>query len=364
MSHRWAARCRRFTLGLAVALGTGTGASAQPQAKPGAGHETARAALHLRIVGGLADVHQYTRHEEPFWRREVPRLTAGRVSADITPHDRAGLRGQDMLRLMKLGVVPFGTALLGLVSSAEPVLAAPDMAGLNPDMPTLRAHIQHLRPLIESTLRDVHGIELLALYTYPAQVLFCREAFGGLADLAGRRIRVSSVSQADFFEALGARPAVIAFADVEPALRRKAVDCAVTGTMSGHTIGLPAVARFVHTLPINWGVAVFGANQAAWGKLPPDVQTLLRRELAGLEQAIWVESESETGEGIRCNAAGPCAAGAPGQMTVVRASAADEAQRLRVMRETEVPRWKQRCGPPCEGPWGKALEPLVDGTRR
>lgn len=322
------------------------------------------APLHLRIVGGLGDVHQYTRHEEPFWRRELPRLTAGRLTADITPHDRAGLRGQDMLRLMRLGVVPFGTALLGLVSSPEPVFAAPDMAGLNPDMAALRANIQRLRPLIDTTLRDTYGIELLALYTYPAQVLFCREAFAGLADLAGRRIRVSSIAQADFFDALGARPAVIAFADVEPALRRKAVDCAVTGTMSGHTIGLPAVTRYLHTLPINWGVAIFGANLTAWRNLPADVQALLRRELARVEQDIWAESEAETSEGIRCNGAGPCSAGAPGEMTVVRASVGDEALRQRVLREAVLPRWKQRCGPACDGPWAKALEPLIDGSRR
>src|SRR5438067_13461264 len=87
----------------------------------------------LRIVGGLAGVNQYTRQEEPFWTRELPKLTGGRVSAEIVPFDRAGIRGQEMLRLIQLGAVPFGTALLNLNATQDPVFCAPDLAGLNLD---------------------------------------------------------------------------------------------------------------------------------------------------------------------------------------------------------------------------------------
>jgi TRAP-type C4-dicarboxylate transport system substrate-binding protein len=93
----------------------------------------------LRIVGGLAGVNQYTRQEAPFWTQTLTRLTEGRVVAEIVPFDRAGIRGQEMLRLMQLGVVPFGTALLNLSATQEPVFGAPDLAGLNPDMASVRA---------------------------------------------------------------------------------------------------------------------------------------------------------------------------------------------------------------------------------
>ena len=60
---------------------------------------------HLRIVGGLAGMHQFTRHEEPFWTRERVRLSGGRASAEIVSFDRAGIRGQEMLRLVAMGTV-------------------------------------------------------------------------------------------------------------------------------------------------------------------------------------------------------------------------------------------------------------------
>src|SRR3990167_7221487 len=70
-------------------------------------------AVHqFRVVGGLAGISQSPRWEEPFWTRELPRISGGRFRADIVPFDRAGVPGEEMLRLVQLGVVPFGTALL------------------------------------------------------------------------------------------------------------------------------------------------------------------------------------------------------------------------------------------------------------
>ena len=41
----------------------------------------------FRVVGGLAGVSQYTQWEEPFWSRELPRMSGGRFKADIVPFD-------------------------------------------------------------------------------------------------------------------------------------------------------------------------------------------------------------------------------------------------------------------------------------
>ena len=78
-----------------------------------------------------------------------------------------------------------------------------------------------------------HGIEALAIYTYPAQMLFCKRAFAGLADLNGRRIRTSSPTQSDWVEALGATPITTPFAELNQSVRTGHVDCAITGSMSG-----------------------------------------------------------------------------------------------------------------------------------
>lgn len=312
----------------------------------------------LRIVGGLASVNQYTRHEEPFWSKELSRLSAGKFSADIVPFDRAGVPGGDMLRLIQLGVVPFGTALMNSLSAQYPQYSAPDLAGLNPDMASLRKSVAAFRPYLEQEMRERHGIEALALYVYPAQVVFCKKPITSLADLAGRRIRVSSATQSDFLGALGAIPVLTGFAQVMANQANGNTECAVTGTMSGNTLGLHEVTTHIHTLPVTWGLAIFGANQAAWRALPPDLQTLLRRELPKLEAAIWLESERETAEGLACNKGAPnCGSSRMGHMIEVPLSTQDERRRQEIFTTTVLSRWIQRCNARCSEVWNQTIGP-------
>jgi TRAP-type C4-dicarboxylate transport system substrate-binding protein len=322
--------------------------------------QSPQAVINLRVVGGLANLNQYTRHEEPFWSRELPRLSGGRLKGEIVPFDRAGLRGQEVLRLVQMGALPFATALLSLAAAEDPELGAPDLAGLNADMPALKRTVAAFRPYLKTMLRERYGAELLALYTYPAQVVFCAKRFSGLSDLAGRRIRTSSPTQSDLVEALGGTPVQISFAEMMPNLQSGNVECVITGTMSGVTVGLDTYTKHVHTMAINWGLAAFVANVNAWHALPPDLQELLQREMPKLEQAIWNESQRETAEGVLCaTGSDVCTAIRKGNMTKVQASAADERRRREIFASTVLPRWVQRCGNACATVWNRSLGPVT-----
>ncbi|MFC3124555.1 TRAP transporter substrate-binding protein [Pseudoroseomonas globiformis] len=316
--------------------------------------------IDLKVVGGLGGVSQYERYEQPFWRSRVTELTGGVVHAEIAPFDRAGFRAEEMLPLMRLGVVPFGTALLAVVSGEEPEFNAVDLPALNPDIGTLRETVQSYRPHLRKLLLERYNVELLSVYTYPAQVLWCSGAFSGLGDLAGRRIRTSSVGQAEMVEALGATAVVIPFANIVPAMRDGVVECAVTGTMSGNTIGLPAVTTHVHAMAITWGVSVFGANVTAWQALPETVRAQLRAGLAELETSIWNGAERETGDGLDCSAGRPgCVDGKPGRLTVVPLTKADIDRRRQLLLTTVLPRWVERCGAECSAAWNAYLGPQL-----
>ena len=339
----------------------------QPQAgaqaaAPSAARPTADAAAkpyRLRIVGGLAGVNQYVRQEEPFWSKELSRLSGGRFEAEVVPFDRAGVPGAEMLRLLQLGVVPFGTALMSSFTAQHPEYTAPDLAGLNPDIATLKITLNAFRPYLEKTLRDQHGVEVLAVYVYPAQVVYCKRPLKSLADLSGRKTRVSSPTQADFVGALGGEPVLTGFAQIMPSITAGNTECAITGTMSGNTLGLHTVTTHVHALPVTWGLAVFGANKAAWDALPPELRALLRDQLPRLEAAIWQESERETSDGLACNQGTPaCAGGRKGSMVAVPVSVQDERRRQEILASTVLPRWVQRCGARCSQVWNQTIGPV------
>ena len=342
-------RIRLLTATLLLGLGFGV-ASALAQTTP----------IRLKIVGGLADVSQYVRYEEPFWRSRITELTGGRVQAEIAPFDRSGIRGQEMLQLMRRGVVLFGTALLAVVSTEEPEFNAVDLPALAPDINSLRQTVSAFRPHIEQVLQERYQIELLGIYTYPAQVVFCTRPFGGLGDLAGRRIRSSSVGQSEMLQALGATPVVIPFAEVAQAIRSGVVECAITGTLSGNAIGLHEMTSHVHAMALAWGISIFGANATAWAAIPADIQQVIRSGVADLERQIWAAADRETGEGLACNAGLPsCMAGRRGNMTVVPVSVADDERRRRLLTEVVLPRWVSRCGTDCVEAWNQYLSPTL-----
>ncbi len=312
--------------------------------------------IELRIVGGLASVNQYQSLEEPFWTQEVGRLTSGRATAVIHPFDHSGLRGQDMLHLIRLGVVPFGTALIPVVAGDEPEISAIDLPGINPDMAALRRNVGAFRPFLASTLKERYGIELLGLYAYPAQVIFCRQPFSGLGDLKGRRIRTSSVGQSEMMSALGAMPVVTAFAEIMPAMNRGAVDCAITGTLSGNEIGLSDTTSHLHAMSLGWGLSIFAANETAWNAVPDDIRAILKEGISQLEARIWDAADRTTQAGIDCNTGLPsCNGGKRGRMTLVRPSAADEATLRRALEEAVIPGWVNRCGKRCVETWNATL---------
>ena len=303
---------------------------------------------------------QYTLHEERFWARDLATLSGGRYSASIVPFNQAGIPGQEMLNLIKLGVIPLGTVLLSQVASEEPELGAPDLAGLNPDMDTLRRVVGAFRPTLEKTLRERYGVELLAVYVYPAQVVFCKRAVTQLSDLAGRRVRVSSASQADFIAALNATPVVTEFTELMSNMKSDNTECAITGAMSGNTLGLHKITNALYNMPLSWGLAAFAANKETWKALPPDLKALLAVELPKLEAAVWAESERETSNGVACNTgSNVCARGTKGAMAEVRPTFADERRRRDIFARQVLAPWVKRCGASCAHTWEKTVGPAT-----
>lgn len=314
----------------------------------------------LRVVGGLAGLNQYTRHEAPFWSQRLAELSGGRYRAEIVPFDRAGIRGAELLPMVRLGTVPFGTLLLSQAAPRDAELAAADLAGLSADTATLRKVVAAWRPRLAALLRERHGAELLAVYAYPAQVLFCKRPIDGLAGLRGLRVRTTAPTQADFVKALGGEPVSVPLAQLVARMGSGGLDCAITGTMTGHTIGLDEVTTHLLPLPVTWGLSVFVAHGPSWQTLPAPLRELLQQELPRLETAIWEEAGRETAEGIACSTGqGPCSSGRAARMTLVRVGPRDNALRRSLLESEVLPNWLARCGPDCAAEWNRRLVPVV-----
>lgn len=315
---------------------------------------------HLKVVGAWGNLSQYKNFEQPFWTREIVEKSKGAITAEITPFNEMGLKGAEMFRLMRLGVIDFGSTVLGYVAGDDPRNEAIDLAGLAPDVATARRISDAYRPVYDRFYRERFGIQVLAIWPYPAQVIYCNGAISGLEDLRGKKVRTGNRTLAEFVEALGGTGVTMSFSEVVPALQNKVVDCAITGTLSGNAAKWYEVSTHLYALSVGWSQVMHAVNLKSWERLAPSVREFLVREIKDLEDRIWKAMDEETQQGIECNIGrDSCTMGSKGKMTLVPVSDKDRETLGRVLREVVVPKWAARCGAECVQEWNATVGAIV-----
>lgn len=302
---------------------------------------------HVSVVGNLSFDPSTVDFEKPFWTSVVPKLSNGQVTADFKSFDEMGLKGPEILRLMSQGVIQFGTATLSYFASEDPINDAMNLVGMAPDVKTQRMINDTFEPVYEERLKK-RGIKVLGTAINAGQVLYCNAKIKGLADIAGKKVRITSRTQADFIEALGGSGVNMAFAEVVPALQTKVIDCAITGSLPGYNAKWYEVSTHLLELPLNWNPLIYAVNLKTWEKLDPKVQSFLETNFNKMLNEIWVSVAKQTQEGYDCSTgAAECKRDVKGKMTLVKPSAADFELLKKVAYESVVPKWAERCSAEC-----------------
>jgi TRAP-type C4-dicarboxylate transport system substrate-binding protein len=315
----------------------------------------------LKVVGAWGNLSQYKNFEQPFWSKEITTKSNGAITAEITPFNEMGLKGAEIFRLMRLGVIDFGSTVLGYVAGDDARNEAVDLAGLSPDIETARKVSDIYKPVYDKFYREKFGIKVLGIWPYPAQVLYCNGEIKSLADIKGKKVRTGNRTLAEFVEALGGTGVTLAFNEVVPALQNKVVDCAITGTLSGNSAKWTEVSTHIHALPVGWSHVMFAASAKRWDSLDPKVRDLLQKEIAGLEDRVWKATAEETQQGFDCNTGkDSCTMGTKAKMTLVPVSDVDKTLLTKVLSETVVPKWAARCPGDCVPAWNDSVGKTVN----
>lgn len=337
---------------LATALVLGTiGVAAHAQSK-----------MALQVVGNLGITTQYKELEEPFWSQKIPAATGGRITASIKPWNEMGLKGPEVFRLLGQGVFDVGTSQLGFVAGDNAINDATDLAGVSPDIETFWKVTQAFRPNLERHYEQQLKVKTLGMFSFQAQVLFCRNELKGLADLKGRKIRTSGASQADFVSYFGASGVNMAFGEVQQSLQNGVIDCAITGTLGGYKAKWFDGAKYLYALPINFGAGMSAMNMTTWRKLDAATQKTIQAEFAKQEKAVYDQNVRENDLGISCNTGGQCSEGPAANMILVKPTDADRELRRKALLEQVLPRWAARCGAACVKSWNDSVGKVVGLT--
>jgi len=314
------------------------------------------ARANFKVLGSFSNLNMSRSVERPFWTQRIPERSRNQISADFTTIDQMNLQGTEILRLIRLGVIDFGSGNVSYMAGDSPIFDGLDLAGVFLDLPTLRRAVDAYKPVLSRIMAERYNARLLSIWPAPPQVLYCRQALSGLGDLRGRRIRSFSPTIADFIGAIGGTPVQIVFSEVVPSLQRGTADCGVTGTLSGNTARWWEVTTHLYPLVVGWAPWFNAVNLATWNRLPPATQAFMEAQMREMENAFWENAAREAQDGINCNIGqGECVFGVRGSMTLVNVSDADRAQLARVAAETVVPAWAQRCGADCTRTWNETV---------
>lgn len=315
--------------------------------------------IHLKVAGGLGQTDQFKEFEEPFWTKQLPAASGGKITAEVSPYDQDGMSGAELLQFTRLGAIFIGDVPLAQVASEDPEVAGVDLAGLNGDIHELRKSIAAYLPTMMKLYRERYNIDVLAVWTNPAQVLFCNREIHGLADLKGVKVRVASAAHGEFVRGLGGTPITTPYNAVMDALKNHVADCAITGAISGYRLGLQRVTTHIDPVTVSWGPNILIANHTDWQMLGEPVRAFLRQQIDQLTDRIWASAEATSKEGIACvTGTGPCPEGPAGHLTLVPVTDADRELERQVLSKSVLPRWARLCGAVCAAQWNDTIGKL------
>lgn len=319
--------------------------------------------LTFKVVGTWSNLHNFQRVEKPFWSETLPEASGGQLKGDAVAVNELGLKGFELMRMLRLGVFDFAHALPIYVAE-DAVLEGLDLAGVARSFDQAREINDAYREIITEAVEKQYSAKILNLYPWPTQMFFCNGPIESINDLKGKRVRVQGASQGDFVEGAGGIAVTIPFAEVVPSLQRGVVDCGITGTMPAYLARWYEVATHAYELPVGYTITFTAVSLSTWNRLNEDTQNLILEQMQEFEERAWDVNNRIDREGIYCGtgSGGECPVGPAASMVHVVPSDADIAERERILEEVVLKRWAERCGEECANRWNETVGEVVGLT--
>ncbi len=318
--------------------------------------------VNLKVSGGNQTQNIVRYLQKPFFTKELSEKTGGAITATYGSLEELGLKGPEVLRLLRLGVFDISEGTLSYMAGEDPAFDALDLPGVTLDIDTQRKTADAFRPVLAKRMAEKFNTKLLVMNPIALQVFYCRGQIDGMASLKGKKVRTFNRAMAGLMEGIGAASINLPFAEVVPAMQRGVADCAITGTSAGNTARWWEVTDRLYMLPMGWSMTFLGMNMASWQRFDAKTQAFLEKEFAAYEDRAWAQAKSDVQDGINCNTAkGECKDGivATTPMTLVPVSDQDRGIAANTVRERVLPDWASRCGADCAREWNQTVGKIV-----
>ncbi len=221
---------------------------------------------------------------------EFEKQTNGAVKMQVSLAGALPIKAADITPSVSAGIIQLAGDGFFLGSIEEGgVLRLPLLFS---DVEQFRKGLAAVTPYLEKAFAE-KGVVLLAQYLYPQQVVWGAGEIRSLADLGGKKIRVSSPEQGAFVSAFGGQPVTIGGAEVPTALQTGVVEGVFTAAVGGGKLWRDQLKSTYGLGPDFFNSAII-VNKAAFDALTSQQQDMLRK--IAVEKADAATRENLEGE--------------------------------------------------------------------
>ncbi|HHD64787.1 MAG TPA: ABC transporter substrate-binding protein [Desulfobulbaceae bacterium] len=216
----------------------------------------------------------------------VKKATNGELEIVLHPGASLGFKGPELLRAVAEGQLVIAEIPTGMVEGDAPVLALTAQPFISTNAKEQRLLYDLAKPTYAKVLKKFNQF---TLYTsvWPFSGIYTQRPITSVADLKGLKMRVYDGTGLAFGKATGIAARKMPFSEVYPAMKAGLLDSMYTSSVSGVDAKAWEVLKYFTPINIVGPVNMINVNQAAWDKLPADIQAKIKKVAADMENEMW-----------------------------------------------------------------------------
>lgn len=216
----------------------------------------------------------------------VKEATNGELEIVLHAGAALGFKGPELLRAVGEGQMAIAEVPTGMVEGDAPVLALTAQPFLSANAFEQRLLYQLAKPTYAKVLKKFNQFTLYSS-VWPFSGIYTQRPVASVEDLKGLKMRVYDGTGLAFGEATGIAARKMPFSEVYPAMKAGLLDSMYTSSVSGVDAKAWEVLKYFTPINIVGPVNMVNVNQAAWDKLPKDIQEKVLEIASDMEDEMW-----------------------------------------------------------------------------
>lgn len=223
----------------------------------------------------------------------VDKYSDGSVKIKVHPGGALGFKGQELLNVVKNGMVPMSDILMGVVAGSSHIFGLSSLPMLVSNYADAARLYEESKPLYEKAALKWNQ-KMLYAAPWPPSGLVTKNPINTTKDLEGLKIRTYDKNGAAFLKALGASPLSLPWGEVYTSLQTGVIEAVLTSAESAKNGKFWEVLNNFKSINYAFPLNMVTINMDYWNALSKDQKAAVMKAASETEVSQWKNSENRT----------------------------------------------------------------------